>query len=197
MMITIIHRPLYKKTNVTGIEYFQSCLNKGLLFLFITSLKWHPSDGGLYSKIFNWLLYWFSVQNNIILTLHEMSRKCFLNCNHRFTYLKKYFNSKCSVHHSKPMIITDWIRKEIVRQDRASVATYLSSLEWIKNIVLLPSSDHINTTLWMHHMDADKAYREKAGRELHKNATCYTEQIPTKQQLYDNLPPISKTIHIK
>ena len=28
----------------------------------------------------------------------------------------------------------------------------------------------------MHHMDADEAYREKARRELHKNATSYIEQ---------------------
>ena len=29
----------------------------------------------------------------------------------------------------------------------------------------------------MHHMDADKTHREKARRELHKNATSYIEQI--------------------
>ena len=29
----------------------------------------------------------------------------------------------------------------------------------------------------IHHMDADKPYREKAWRQLHKNATSYTEQI--------------------
>ena len=29
----------------------------------------------------------------------------------------------------------------------------------------------------MHQMDADKVYREKAGRQLHKNATSCTEQI--------------------
>ena len=29
----------------------------------------------------------------------------------------------------------------------------------------------------MHYMDADKAYREKARLELHKNATSYIEQI--------------------
>ena len=29
----------------------------------------------------------------------------------------------------------------------------------------------------MHHMDADKTYREKAGQNLHKNATSYMEQI--------------------
>ena len=30
--------------------------------------------------------------------------------------------------------------------------------------------------LWMHHMDAGKAFREKERRGLHKNATSYTEQ---------------------
>ena len=29
----------------------------------------------------------------------------------------------------------------------------------------------------MHHMDADKAYREKARQELHKNVTSCSEQI--------------------
>ena len=29
----------------------------------------------------------------------------------------------------------------------------------------------------MHHMDADSEYREKAWRELRKNATSYIEQI--------------------
>ena len=29
----------------------------------------------------------------------------------------------------------------------------------------------------MHHMDADKTYREKARRKLHKNSTSYIEQI--------------------
>ena len=30
----------------------------------------------------------------------------------------------------------------------------------------------------MHHMDAEKAHREKAWRQLHKNATNHIEQIP-------------------
>ena len=29
----------------------------------------------------------------------------------------------------------------------------------------------------MHHMDTDKAFREKAWRQLHKNTTRYIEQI--------------------
>ena len=48
-------------------------------------------------------------------------------------------------------------------------------------------------------MDAphgNKTQGEKARWELHKNATCYFEQIlevtPYKQQLYSHLHPISK-----
>ena len=65
----------------------------------------------------------------------------------------------------------------------------------------LPSNGCVNTTVWMHQMDPDKVYWEKARRELHKNATSHIEQIlekhPTKQQLYGQRPPISKTIPIK
>ena len=35
----------------------------------------------------------------------------------------------------------------------------------------------IHTTIWMHDMDADRAYRGEAGRQLHKNVMCYIEQI--------------------
>ena len=41
----------------------------------------------------------------------------------------------------------------------------------------LPSSGCITSTLWMHHMDADKTHREKTRWELQENATSYIEQI--------------------
>ena len=41
----------------------------------------------------------------------------------------------------------------------------------------LSNSGCVNTTVWMHHMDADKMYWEKARQELHKNATRYIEQF--------------------
>ena len=41
----------------------------------------------------------------------------------------------------------------------------------------LPSCGSANTTVWMHHIDANKTHRKKAIEELHKNATCYFEQI--------------------
>ena len=36
----------------------------------------------------------------------------------------------------------------------------------------LSSCGCVNTTVWMHHMDANKTYEEKARWELHKNANC-------------------------
>ena len=38
-------------------------------------------------------------------------------------------------------------------------------------------SSRIHTTIWMHHMDADKAYKEKASRQLYKNAASCNEKI--------------------
>ena len=39
-----------------------------------------------------------------------------------------------------------------------------------------PSSGCVNSTIQMHHIDADLAYREKARWELCKNAMSYTEK---------------------
>ena len=41
----------------------------------------------------------------------------------------------------------------------------------------LPNSGCANSTVWMHHMDADETYKENARQELQKNATSYIEQI--------------------
>ena len=35
----------------------------------------------------------------------------------------------------------------------------------------------INTTIWMHHMDANSAYGEKAWRQLYKNAASGMEEV--------------------
>ena len=45
----------------------------------------------------------------------------------------------------------------------------------------------------MHHMDANKTYREKPWRELHKNATNSIEQIleATSYETTDVQPPTS------
>ena len=41
----------------------------------------------------------------------------------------------------------------------------------------LPGSGHIDTAIWVHDMDANKTAGEEARRQLHKNATCYLEQV--------------------
>ena len=62
----------------------------------------------------------------------------------------------------------------------------------------LPSSDSVNSTVWMHHMDGNKAYREKARiRMLQAILNKSWKQDSTKQQLYSPLPPITKTIQIR
>ena len=40
-----------------------------------------------------------------------------------------------------------------------------------------PSSGRIDTTVWMHYMDANKTYREKAWLQLDKNAASNIEQV--------------------
>ena len=65
----------------------------------------------------------------------------------------------------------------------------------------LPISGCVNTTVYMHHMNDDKTYRENGRQERYKNATSYIEQIPegtpTKQRLYGHLESISKTIQVR
>ena len=64
-----------------------------------------------------------------------------------------------------------------------------------------PSSVCVNTTVWMHHMDTNKMNGEQARWELSKSATAVLNKSlkkhPTKKQLYDHLPPISKTIKVR
>ena len=39
------------------------------------------------------------------------------------------------------------------------------------------SSGRVDTAIWMHYMDANKTYREKAWRQLPKNAASNIEQV--------------------
>ena len=50
------------------------------------------------------------------------------------------------------------------------------SIRW-KKMGFLPSCVRFNTTIWMHHMDANETHGEKARWEIHKKTTCYLEQI--------------------
>ena len=57
----------------------------------------------------------------------------------------------------------------------------------------LPSC--VSTAVWIHYLDANKTQGEKVKREIHKDSTCcFEKKIPTKQQLYAFLPPISPNI---
>ena len=40
-----------------------------------------------------------------------------------------------------------------------------------------PSSGHVVTAIWMHYMDTNKTYGEKAWQQLHKNAVGCIEQV--------------------
>ena len=40
----------------------------------------------------------------------------------------------------------------------------------------LPSSGGVNTSVWMHHIKADKTHRKKARLELHKKTPSYSKQ---------------------
>ena len=39
----------------------------------------------------------------------------------------------------------------------------------------LPGSDHVDTTVWMHYLDANKTACEEGRRQLHKNAASNIE----------------------
>ena len=52
-----------------------------------------------------------------------------------------------------------------VRPDRQNEAQFL------------PSSDCVDTVIWMHHMDANKTDEEKAIRQLHKNAASNIKYV--------------------
>ena len=58
---------------------------------------------------------------------------------------------------------------------------------------IFPNRGRVYTTIWMHYMDADKAYRTKGQWQLHKNATSYIEQIleETSHKASDIRPPTS------
>ena len=40
-----------------------------------------------------------------------------------------------------------------------------------------PSNGCVDTAIWMHYMDANKTYGEKAWQQLHKIAASYIEQV--------------------
>ena len=66
----------------------------------------------------------------------------------------------------------NWLKKNVKKQ------LYISKYKCIKNVItFLPSSGHINTTVWMHYLDANKTTGEEARRQLHKNVASNIEQV--------------------
>ena len=46
---------------------------------------------------------------------------------------------------------------------------YKVGIFWSKCIQLTLTFIYVDTAVWMHHLDAEKTAREKAGQQLHKN----------------------------
>ena len=55
--------------------------------------------------------------------------------------------------------------------------SYRSHTRTIKKTQFLQSSSRVDTAVWMHYMDANKTYGEKAWRQLHKNSASNIEQV--------------------
>ena len=47
----------------------------------------------------------------------------------------------------------------------------------MKYNAVIPSSGRADTAIWMHYMDANETYGEKAWRQLHKKSASNIEQI--------------------
>ena len=61
---------------------------------------------------------------------------------------------------------------------------------------LLPSSNRISTTVWLHHLDLNEMLGVKAKQELHKDAACYFEEI-LKEALYQKKPKKKPYDHLQ
>ena len=48
---------------------------------------------------------------------------------------------------------------------------------WSSCLCTAMCGGHIDTTIWVHYMDANKTAGEEARRQLHKNAACNLEQV--------------------
>ena len=63
------------------------------------------------------------------------------------------------------------LAKAWTAMDRLSVVWKSDLTDKIKR------SSRVDTDIWMHYIDADKTYGEKAWRQLHKNAAGNIEQV--------------------
>ena len=47
--------------------------------------------------------------------------------------------------------------------------------DWSNETQFLPGIGHVNTAVWMHHLDVDKTAGGEARQQLHKNVTSNIE----------------------
>ena len=93
--------------------------------------------------------------------------------------------------------INKWLAKAWTVIDRLSII-WKSNLS--NKMQFFPSSSWVNSTIWMHHMDAKCIEKKIDGNCTRMPWVILNKswkQHPTKQQLYGHLPPISKTIQIR
>ena len=84
------------------------------------------------------------------------------------------------------------------------ICLYPKSVEYYghsNKVQFLPSSDCVDTAIWMHYMDATKRLEKKLdGNNTRIMGTILNKswrQHPTKQQLYSHLPPVTKAIEVR
>ena len=104
-------------------------------------------------------------QTGDISTLND----CSLKLVHKFTYIGS------SVSSTETDINTRLAKAETTN-DSLSVTWKSDLTEWNKT-QFLPSSSRVDTAVWMHYMDANQTYREKALLQLHKNAASNIEHV--------------------
>ena len=63
-------------------------------------------------------------------------------------------------------------------------------------IKIVPSWNHVSTTVWLHHLDFKKVLGEIEIWELHKAARCSFEQI-LETELHSHLPSILQIIYVR
>ena len=69
------------------------------------------------------------------------------------------------------------------------------NVNWSTNFSGLPLE--LDTTVWMHYLDAIEILGKKARRELHENVMKPRSNNPTEQLLYGHLHSISQTIGVR
>ena len=72
--------------------------------------------------------------------------------------------------------INTQLAKEWTAMDSFSVIWKSDLTDKIKRS-FFPSSGRVDTVIWLHNMDANKTYGEKAWRQLHKNAASNIKQV--------------------